>query len=275
MSGNTRSLPAVTGKPSDRYTKSVRVQEFVHRLRALMAEKNLSQSDLAMRAFGPTTEKGTGYQVAKKRDRISAYVRGEQFPSDPHLEAIAEALCVKKTDLVPDVVPEFQSSVENSSDAGFQVQQIPGRKDSVKFHIGGGISFDLAHLMGLLIIESKENGDDLIRELIQRMREVNQSRHKVEPQRKVEHKVEHKVERKVEPPRNAEPERKVEAPRREVEGELKVAHKVETERKVERKTLHLNSRRTDPEPLWTEEVMEEDFLNLSGLVPATITPIGS
>lgn len=75
---------------------------FGGRLQALLKEKGWSQSDLARAAYGLTTDKD-GYKVAKHRDRISAYVRGEQYPDPVNLKLVADALGVPEEDLMPEV----------------------------------------------------------------------------------------------------------------------------------------------------------------------------
>jgi transcriptional regulator with XRE-family HTH domain len=83
--------------------QDLKTQEFSRRLKELMDQKGLRhQSELAMLAFGPTVDPSTGYTVAKGRDRISSYLKGRQFPEEKNLKAIAKALDVRISDLVPD-----------------------------------------------------------------------------------------------------------------------------------------------------------------------------
>lgn len=70
--------------------------EFGRRIQALMVKKNMNQSDLARAA--------AKFMPNKKfnRDNISVYVRGKSFPGPVRLAAVAKALGVAPTDLMPE-----------------------------------------------------------------------------------------------------------------------------------------------------------------------------
>jgi transcriptional regulator with XRE-family HTH domain len=112
--------------------QDLKTQEFARRVNQLMQEKGLRQSELAMLAFGPTVDPTTGYTVAKGRDRISSYTKGRQFPDTKNLKAIAKALCVHVSDLVPDdetLAAEAESmaadaTTEPSNQVAYQI--LPG-----------------------------------------------------------------------------------------------------------------------------------------------------
>ena len=76
--------------------------KFQHNLKELRVSKNLSQSDLARLIWGTMTD-GRGYEVARKRDRISAYERGRASPEEENLAKIAEALGVTASELAPEL----------------------------------------------------------------------------------------------------------------------------------------------------------------------------
>lgn len=89
--------------PSDQPVQvELRNQEFARRLYKILVEKGWSQSDLARRAFGTKTDE-RGYTVAKGRDRISVYLRGQGYPEPKTLAKIAKVLRVSVEDLAPDI----------------------------------------------------------------------------------------------------------------------------------------------------------------------------
>lgn len=71
--------------------KHLTKQQFGQRLYSLMMAKGWNQSELARQADLP-------------RDSISTYVRGRTFPTPKSLNALAKALGVTATDLLPNVV---------------------------------------------------------------------------------------------------------------------------------------------------------------------------
>jgi transcriptional regulator with XRE-family HTH domain len=76
--------------------------KFQHNLKELRTNKGLSQSDLARLILGTQTD-ARGYEVARNRDRISAYERGRASPEEENLEKIAEALGVSASELAPEL----------------------------------------------------------------------------------------------------------------------------------------------------------------------------
>jgi transcriptional regulator with XRE-family HTH domain len=66
---------------------------FRRRLLDVMAEKRMSQSDLARAIWGNTTD-NRGRTVAANRDRISNYCNGKQYPEPETLIKLAQALSV-------------------------------------------------------------------------------------------------------------------------------------------------------------------------------------
>jgi transcriptional regulator with XRE-family HTH domain len=64
-----------------------------------MDSRGLSKSDLARLIWGSCTDPKTGYMVAKKRDRITAWVNGKAFPTDENLDLIAKALGITVEEL--------------------------------------------------------------------------------------------------------------------------------------------------------------------------------
>ncbi len=80
--------------PADAPVDAVKA-EFARRLQRAMIANNWNQSDLARRAAKFTAGKEF------PRDNISKYIRGHVLPGPHHLEALARALGVKASDILP------------------------------------------------------------------------------------------------------------------------------------------------------------------------------
>lgn len=76
------------------------MDEFARRLYQAMRSKDMKASDLARRVWGNAAD-GT----ARNRDRISVYLNAKALPEAANLEAIAKALDVAPTDLLPAAKP--------------------------------------------------------------------------------------------------------------------------------------------------------------------------
>ena len=74
---------------------------FQANLKAMRNKKGLSQSDLARLVWGTVTD-ARGYEVAKNRDRISAYESGRASPKEENLVSLAEVLGVSVRELSPE-----------------------------------------------------------------------------------------------------------------------------------------------------------------------------
>lgn len=77
-------------------------QQFARRLHAAMTNKGMNNSDLARALWGETTDT-KGYKVAKNRDRIAVYLRGEGLPAPATLHKMADVLDVPKEELMPEI----------------------------------------------------------------------------------------------------------------------------------------------------------------------------
>ena len=78
----------------------VQRRAFGRRLRDLLLQKGMSQSDLARLIWG-TTITPQGHTVAKNRDRIAVYIAAKAWPSPVNMKKIADALGVEVADLAP------------------------------------------------------------------------------------------------------------------------------------------------------------------------------
>jgi transcriptional regulator with XRE-family HTH domain len=79
---------------------SAKLSLLAHHLNAILREKRLTQSDVAGRMYGYTIDK-KGARVARRRDRLSVWCAGKQYPSRENLAALAKALDVQIDALAP------------------------------------------------------------------------------------------------------------------------------------------------------------------------------
>lgn len=89
-------LPPKDRSPMER----AELDAFAKTLNELMAVKGMSQSDVARAIWGSVTD-NRGRDVARNRDRISNYCRGQQLPEPKTVRALAELFGVQVVDLHP------------------------------------------------------------------------------------------------------------------------------------------------------------------------------
>jgi transcriptional regulator with XRE-family HTH domain len=120
-----RHLPPAAGTTTfEKHSRRLREQEFSRRLKELLLERGWKQSDLARRAFGETFDEATGHTIVFKRDRISNYINGRQFPDDENLTAIAKAFDMTKEELAPGLTAQ----AVDRSDPDFCIVGTPGHE---------------------------------------------------------------------------------------------------------------------------------------------------
>jgi transcriptional regulator with XRE-family HTH domain len=83
----------------------------------MMLKRGVSQSELARRMWGVTTDK-RGFDVAKNRDRISLWLKGARKPDARNLGKLAEHLQCSVDELVPVRGRRSQSSLFTSAFGG-------------------------------------------------------------------------------------------------------------------------------------------------------------
>lgn len=105
-------------------------EKFSRRLYKLMADKKMSQSDVA-RAIWGTRDDPRGYKVARNRDRISAYLKGKSYPSHENLEKLAALLGVTPDELAPDLAVRGMDSEEPD----LSITAIAGHHDKVMLRV--------------------------------------------------------------------------------------------------------------------------------------------
>ena len=120
---------------------------FAKRLRQLMSERELSQSDLAEKIWGRHIS-SEGKSVAKGRDRISVWASGKNFPDRENLQKLAKHLKVK----VSDLAPEAELKAAHKVAADWSVTKPHGETGMSFFQAARYLPDDIAHeIIGLLI----------------------------------------------------------------------------------------------------------------------------
>jgi transcriptional regulator with XRE-family HTH domain len=105
--------------------REVILRDFGRRLQSAIADKGWNQSELARRAAIHMPDGKFG------RDNVSNYVRGSVLPGPAHLEAMAKALGVKQTDILPSRgvpsvdanLPEFEMRNAGAGKAWLRINQ--------------------------------------------------------------------------------------------------------------------------------------------------------
>ena len=125
----------------------VRDINFAKRLRQLMSERELSQSELAASIWGRHTS-SEGKYVAKGRDRISVWLAGRNFPDRDNLLKLAKHLKVK----VSDLAPEAELKAAHSVAVDWSLTKPHGEVGVSFFQAARYLPDDIAHeIVGLLI----------------------------------------------------------------------------------------------------------------------------
>ena len=130
---------------------------FAKRLRRLMSEQELTQSELAAKIWGRHTS-SEGKYVAKGRDRISVWLAGRNFPDRENLEKLAKHLKVK----VSELAPEAEMKAAHSVAADWSITKPHGEVGVSFFQAARYLPDDIAHeVIGLFIkADQKRAGVD-------------------------------------------------------------------------------------------------------------------
>jgi transcriptional regulator with XRE-family HTH domain len=108
-----------------------KLESFGDRLRRILIERNMSQSDLARLVFNETRTDNRGYATVVGKDRISAYINNRAKPEPKTLRLIANALKMTPEELAPEVVSE----ASKNSTPTILVEALSGRTDKVRLQI--------------------------------------------------------------------------------------------------------------------------------------------
>jgi transcriptional regulator with XRE-family HTH domain len=104
--------------------------EFARRLQAAMVRKGWNQSELARRA-SEHMPKSEARGSSIERSAISGYVKGKALPWPARLAAIAKALDVKETDLLP---PELMEGGGAPEPSPFAMKDVGGGRMSLQIN---------------------------------------------------------------------------------------------------------------------------------------------
>jgi len=125
----------------------VRDINFAKRLRQLMADRGMTQTDVAAKIWG-RHKSSEGKNVAKGRDRLSVWCAGKNFPDRENLEKLAKVLNVK----VSDLAPESELKAAHSVPADWSITKPHGEMGVSFFQCARYLPDDIAHeIIGLLI----------------------------------------------------------------------------------------------------------------------------
>jgi transcriptional regulator with XRE-family HTH domain len=123
---------------------------FAKRLKAIMAERDMSQSEVAAAIWGRSIN-AKGALAANGRDRLSVWVNGKNFPDRENLEKLAGALRVQ----VSELAPEAERRRKRRSAANWSITQPHGR-DDVFLEVAQYVSQENAHaIQGILIKDAR------------------------------------------------------------------------------------------------------------------------
>ena len=145
MPKSINQIPRVAGArlPIER----ARDVNFAKRLRQLMSEREMTQSELAAKIWGRHTS-SEGKNVAKGRDRISVWVSGKNFPDRENLQKLAKHLKVK----VNELAPEAELKAAHSVAADWSLTKPHGEVGVSFFQAARYLPDDIAHeVIGLFI----------------------------------------------------------------------------------------------------------------------------
>ena len=145
MPKSINQIPRVAGArlPIER----ARDVNFAKRLRQLMSEREMTQSELAAKIWG-RHKSSEGKNVAKGRDRISVWVSGKNFPDRENLQKLAKHLKVK----VNELAPEAELKAAHSVAADWSLTKPHGEEGVSFFQAARYLPDDIAHeVIGLLI----------------------------------------------------------------------------------------------------------------------------
>jgi transcriptional regulator with XRE-family HTH domain len=132
----------------------VRDIEFAKRLKQLMEERELTQSDLAAKIWGRYTNT-EDKNVARDRDRISVWVNGKNIPDTKNMEKLAKVLRVKVSDLAPQSA--LKSAHQGVMDWSF-TRPAGAKGGQVFVQIAQYVAAEIAHeIQGLLLKNERES----------------------------------------------------------------------------------------------------------------------
>lgn len=108
------------------------MESFGDRLRRILLERRMSQSDLARLVWNETRTDNRGYDVVVGKDRISAYVNNHAAPEPRTLQMIAAALKMSVEELAPELVSAHNA---NATPPAIKIEALAGHTDKVLLQV--------------------------------------------------------------------------------------------------------------------------------------------
>lgn len=115
-----------------------------------MTAKGWGNSDLARAVWGETTDT-KGYKVARNRDRIGVYLRGDGWPEPKTAEKMAEVFGIPKEELMPDVT----AATVDREHPELALTMVAGHTDKVHLQVNALVPLTIASQIIALIEQSK------------------------------------------------------------------------------------------------------------------------
>jgi transcriptional regulator with XRE-family HTH domain len=138
-----RLMPATAGRT---HVERVELDQFARRLHAAMNAKGLNNSDLARIVWGEAKD-AKGYTVARNRDRIGVYLKGDGFPEPKTLAKLAEALDTTAEELAPEITA---ASVDRERPE-LAMTMVSGHADKVHVQVNAllplGVAVEISRLV--------------------------------------------------------------------------------------------------------------------------------
>lgn len=130
------STQPALGEPAPGVPKALTKQEFGRRLHRMMIDAGMNQSELARAA-------NIG------RYSVSTYINGKTFPTPQSLAALADALNVSVTDILPNAL----MMAIDEEHPEFEIKAAAGHPDQAWLRINRAVSFSTAAKIAMLINE--------------------------------------------------------------------------------------------------------------------------
>jgi len=144
---------------SNQTAEVARAITFSKNLHKFLNERDMTQSDLARAIWGETTTPD-GKTVAKGRDRISVYLKGNVVPAPATLRKLAEALDVPVEELAPDIM----GVAVDRDNPEFAVSTIAGHPDKSYVRLNKLMPFRYALEIGAIVERADRAAKGLLKE---------------------------------------------------------------------------------------------------------------
>jgi transcriptional regulator with XRE-family HTH domain len=147
----TQSSKASAAKTAPINLDQAKRGSFASNLRRLRLALNLSQSDLARKIWGDTTD-SRGYTVARNRDRISYYEARKAVPEAHTLGVLAEKLGTTVEELAPDLLAQ---ETDKQRDPEISMAMVKDKADLVHLRVNTLCTLALASKIISLLTDER------------------------------------------------------------------------------------------------------------------------